>query len=208
MRTISILAAALSLASAATVWSKQEDVRPDFVIEIEPDFGPDFGDWNGGVWCPEKQYAHGFKQKTDAWCSGGGECTGLNSMELFCGFSGEDSYISSVKEYEGPFGDWHEERLCGPKEFMKLAQQNYQTYQGIWVDDAASNGVSFICNNDTNLNAGPDTVWRPDNVWTSFVACPVESVICGFETKGSTAFPDNTEITRIKFFCCNILPLQ
>ena len=110
-----------------------EDVRPDFVIEIEPDFGPDFGDWNGGVWCPEKQYAHGFKQKTDAWCSGGGECTGLNSMELFCGFSGEDSYISSVKEYEGPFGDWHEERLCGPKEFMKLAQQNYQTYQGIWV---------------------------------------------------------------------------
>jgi len=178
------------------------------VIEIEPDFGPDYGEWNGGAWCPEKQYAHGFKQKTDAWCSGGGECTGLNGIEMFCGFDGEDSYIGSIKEYEGPFGDWHEERLCAPKGFLKQGQQNYQSYQGIWTDDAGSDGVSFICDDDTNLDAGPDTHWRPDNVWTSFVACPGESVICGFETKGSTAFPDNTEVCRVKFFCCNKVPLE
>ena len=71
---------------------------------------------------------------------------------------------------------------------MKEAQQNYQSYQGVWVgksvglntiyhtsfyqDDSGSNGVSFICNNGTDLLAGPDTVWRPDNVWTSFVSCP------------------------------------
>merc|ERR1711990_475733 len=59
--------------------------RDDFVTEIEPDYGPDWGDWNGGVYCPEKQFAHGFKQKTDSWCSGGGECTGLNAIEFLCG---------------------------------------------------------------------------------------------------------------------------
>ena len=75
-------------------------------------------------------------------------------------------------------------------------------------DDAGSDGVSFICDDETDLDASADTTWRPDNVWTSFVACPAESVICGFETKGSTAFPDNTEITRVKFFCCNKVPLE
>ena len=24
-----------------------------------------------------------------------------------------------IREYEGPFGDWHGERLCKPKEFLK-----------------------------------------------------------------------------------------
>ena len=28
------------------------------------------------------QFATGFQQKTDAWCSGGGECTGLNSVRI------------------------------------------------------------------------------------------------------------------------------
>merc|ERR1712141_7807 len=177
--------------------------RADFVTEIEPDYGPDWGDWNGGVFCPEHQFAHGFKQKTDSWCSGGGECTGLNAIEFLCGLITEDHYQTTVKEYEGPFGEWHQERLCANKEFLKEAQQNYQSYQGVWVDDSGSNGVSFLCNNGTDLLAGPDTVWRPDNVWTSFVSCPGNSLICGFETKGHTAFPDNSEIDRVKFYCCD-----
>merc|ERR1711936_1088429 len=78
--------------------------RSDFVTEIEPDYGPDWGDWNGGVFCPEHQFAHGFKQKTDSWCSGGGECTGLNAIEFLCGILDEDHYQTTVKEYEGPFG--------------------------------------------------------------------------------------------------------
>ena len=24
-----------------------------------------------------------------------------------------------IRQYEGPFGDWHGERLCKPKEFLK-----------------------------------------------------------------------------------------
>merc|ERR1711902_233472 len=67
-----------------------------------------------------------------------------------------DTYESVVREYEGPFGDWHQERLCAPREFLKQGQQNYQDYQGMFADDSGSNGVSFICNNGTNLNAGPD----------------------------------------------------
>ena len=71
-------------------------------------------------------------------------------------------------------------------------------------DDAGSNGVSFLCDDGTDLLAGPDTVWTQDNVWTSFVSCPVDSVVCGFETLGHTMFPDNSEIDRVKFFCCSL----
>ena len=91
---------------------------------------------------------------------------------MMCGRLTEDTYETVVREYEGPFGDWHEERLCKPREFLKQGQQNYQEYQGMFADDSGSNGVSFICNNGTDLLAGPDTHWRPDNVWTSFVSCP------------------------------------
>ena len=28
--------------------------------------------------------------------------------------------------------------------------------------------------------------------------------MCGFETKGSTWFPDNTEISRMRFYCCTL----
>ena len=39
-------------------------------------------------------------------------------------------------------------------------------------DDAGCNGVSFKCDNGTDLDAGADVVWVNDNVWTSFVSCP------------------------------------
>jgi len=177
--------------------------REPFAI-IEPSYGPDWGEWNDGVICPDNTFAHGFEQKTDSWCSGGGECTGLNGIQMMCGRLTEDTYESVIREYEGPFGDWHQERLCKPKEFLKQGQQNYQNYQGMWVDDAGSNAVSFKCNNGTDLDAGADMVWVNDNVWTSFVSCPGDTLICGFQTKGQTAFPDNAEINRVRFYCCNI----
>merc|ERR1719270_2593461 len=108
------------------------------VTTIEPSYGPDWGEWNGGVMCPDNTFAHGFEQKTDAWCSGGGECTGLNGIQMMCGRLTEDTYETVVREYEGPFGDWHEERLCKAREFLKQGQQNYQEYQGMFVDDSGS----------------------------------------------------------------------
>ena len=72
------------------------------------------------------------------------------------------------------------------------------------TDDAGTCGVSFKCDEGTDLDAAADTHWVYGNVWTSFVICPDDSVICGFETKGSTAFPDNVEINRVRFHCCNI----
>ena len=39
---------------------------------------------------------------------------------------------------------------------------------------------------------------RSDSVWGPFVSCPQETVMCGFQTKGYTAFPDNNEIFRVR----------
>ena len=52
-----------------------------------------------------------------------------------CAIPGEDSYVAKVREYEGPFGDWHNERLCAPKGFLKMGQQNFQSYQGIFTGE-------------------------------------------------------------------------
>ena len=77
-------------------------------------------------------------------------CPGLNGIQMMCGRLTEDTYetiIRSVmmitrmidddnddgREYEGPFGEWHEEHLCKPKEFLKQGQQNYQSYQGMFA---------------------------------------------------------------------------
>merc|ERR1712130_166781 len=102
--------------------------------------------------------------------SGGGECTGLNSIRMFCGLVGEPSYIAAAEPYyEGPFGDWHSERLC---------------------------------------NAGADIHYTSDSVWGPFVSCPQETVMCGFQTKGYTAFPYNNEIFRVRFLCCDLPPTK
>ena len=61
------------------------------------------------------------------------EFTSWMFSEFMCAISGQDNYVSTVREYEGPFGEWHNERLCAPKGFMKEGQQNYQSYQGIFT---------------------------------------------------------------------------
>ena len=53
-------------------------------------------------------------------------------LEFMCAIPGQDNYVSTIREYEGPFGDWHGERLCAPQGFLKEGQQNYQSYQGIF----------------------------------------------------------------------------
>ena len=45
-------------------------------------------------------------------------------------------------------------------------------------DDAGCNGVSFKCDNGTDLDAAADVVWVNDNVWTSFVSCPGKYETC------------------------------
>ena len=81
MKLVLTLVSFVSFSGAKQVhYNHIKDVRPDYVITIEPDYDTDYGDWNGGAFCDDNEYAHGFKQKTDAWCSGGGECTGLNAI--------------------------------------------------------------------------------------------------------------------------------
>ena len=92
--------------------------------------------------------------------------------------------------------------------FRIVWNSNHYWSISFWLaDDAGTCGVSFKCDEGTDLDAAGDTHWVANNVWTSFVICPNDSVICGFETKGSTAFPDNVEINRVRFHCCNILTI-
>lgn len=134
-------------------------------------------------------------------------------------------------------GEWHQERLCNEREFLKEAQQNYQSYQGMWVGKegwstdthidliihyqttpALTAWVLSVTTEQTSMlvatrfggqtMCGPASclarviIWRSQTrIWAQ--PYPGNSLICGFETKGHTAFPDNSEIDRVKFFCCD-----
>ena len=99
------------------------------------------------------------------------------------------------------------------------------------MDDAGAGGVSFRCSNGYDLDAGADIHYtsvtipphiafpialifhcnfalRSDSVWGPFVSCPQETVMCGFQTKGYTAFPDNNEIFRVRSVLVMILMLE
>jgi len=129
MLLLSLLLLHLGFTSAGSLAARSSsgEVRPDYKFTIEPNFGHDFDqEWNEESWCPENEFATGFQQKTDAWCSGGGECTGLNSVRIviiimiiiivvvviivlmpiiivqirmFCGLVGEPSYIAAAEPY-------------------------------------------------------------------------------------------------------------
>ena len=79
----------------------------------------------------------------------------IGQIRMFCGLVGEPSYIAAAEPYyevetdflfnlavnvstsmcitaifcQGPFGDWHSERLCNATDFLKDGQLEYQEYQ-------------------------------------------------------------------------------
>ena len=107
------------------IYSFKKAERPDYVITIEPDYDTDYGEWNGGVYCPEKEYAHGFKQKTDAWCSGGGECTGLNGIGKIRDVVGNSFHI--------PTEDTFFQSLCVPFLAKTTTYQRLGSTRGLLV---------------------------------------------------------------------------
>ena len=109
----------------------------------------------------------------------------------------EEDTIQPFLFQQGPFGDWHSERLCNATDFLKDGQMEYQEYQvhiihqvsryhpelqGIWVDDAGAGGVSFRCSNGYDLDAGADihytSVAIPSRIVFSAMLSP-GVVLCG-----------------------------
>ena len=50
----------------------------------------------------------------------------LSEPQIFC--VGKNIFFCQLV-YKGPFGDWHEERLCNATDFLKDGQLEYQEYQ-------------------------------------------------------------------------------
>ena len=50
----------------------------------------------------------------------------LSVPQIFCV---EKNIFLCQLVYKGPFGDWHEERLCNATDFLKDGQLEYQEYQ-------------------------------------------------------------------------------
>ena len=154
----------------------------------------------------------------DVWETGGGNS--WNCHQACPDDPGQEAFISFVSgNMKDPLESGIRRDCVSQESFWSKVNKTIRSTRGcglvsvgciLWrltlvtVDDAGSNGVSFICNNGTDLDAGADTHWVQGNIWTSFVSCPGDSLICGFETKGQTLFPDNSEIDRVRFYCCSL----
>ena len=77
--------------------------------------------------------------------------------------------------YKGPFGDWHEERLCNATDFLKDGQLEYQEYQvdvecrRPQVEQLTSRGCGWTTQGQggSASSAPTATTWTPGPTFTT-----------------------------------------
>jgi len=208
LRFISVLLA-LYLASAdpvdrATQTLTQRTYKTAFQPQIYHDFG---GRWNTPQFCPDGQWASGYRQKTDRGCAGGRECSGLNGIELLCSSEGGQKQLGYAKtEISVPLGqdvNWRANHWCPEGKFLNAAQILSQPDQGMFSDDDAVEGVNFQCDDGSHAYADASEMKRRhgDN-WLSFTSCPAGTLICGVRVAGQWEMFDNVALDKVAFACC------
>merc|ERR1711971_593670 len=121
--------------------------------------GP-WGSWLGAEFCPEGQYARGFRIRSE-WPVGNGDDTAANAVKLYCsspGWSYDNQYCASagdptctmVGNFEGYWGEWcGSGAQCPSGEFVVGFDQKVEGKQGYGIDDTALNDIAALCSDGT-----------------------------------------------------------
>ena len=114
-------------------------MRADHVVTVTPASGY-CGDWKPSVFCDPGAYAIGYRMRVES-SQGNGDDTALNSVQLFCSAppGGLSEFITS---YDGLWGSWHPEALCGASGVLT---GRFENNQGTNADDSAMNGLQLHC---------------------------------------------------------------
>merc|ERR1711976_9182 len=205
MKTLLALLGLVAFGSAGYQNQNARQYKSYFIPQIYKDHG---GKYNGAYFCPDGTWASGWRQKTDKGCAGGGECSGLNGIELLCSSSGGNHQVGNAKtEIDVPLGldvNWRANHWCADGKWLNAAQLLSQPDQGFFADDAGVEGVNFRCDDGSDSFGSGDEVRRTnrDN-WLEFSSCPAGTLICGVNAAGEWEMFDNVAFDKVAFFCCD-----
>jgi hypothetical protein len=182
----------------STVEQGVRTMRADHVVTVTPASGY-WGDWKPSVFCEPGAYAIGYRMRVES-SQGNGDDTALNSVQLFCSAppGGLSEFITS---YDGLWGSWHPEALCGASGVLTGARVRMEPPQGSG-DDTGANDVQFTCSNGGTIAAFGGQGWGD---WTGYQTCPLGTAVCGlsirFENNQGTN-ADDSAMNGLQLHCC------
>jgi len=182
----------LSTVEQATLW------RADQVATVTAAEGA-WGEWKQSFYCKPGSYAIGYRMRVES-SQGNGDDTALNSVQLYCSAppGGLPEFISS---YDGLWGSWYPEALCGASGYLMGATVRMEAPQGSG-DDTGANDVQFTCSNGGTITAPGGQGW---GTWMAHQACQTGTVVCGlsirFENNQGTN-GDDSAMNGLRLHCC------
>jgi hypothetical protein len=156
-----------------------------------------WGDWQGIRYCPDDSFATGYRMKVEGQ-QGGGDDTGLNSVELQC--TDREGVNTGVQAHPGLYGGWNDWKYCPNDGFITGGSMRVEGNQG-GGDDTAGNSVRAQCSDGSKIEAPGGSPWGD---WYSYFTCPAGQAVCGIEARieGSQGGGDDTGLNGLRFVCC------
>ncbi|XP_052093529.1 vitelline membrane outer layer protein 1 homolog isoform X2 [Mytilus californianus] len=179
----------------------------DYIYTLSVTNGGVFGDWTYQEFCTKGHYAIGYKMRIEGPHADSSE---LNAIEMICGSRGGVRCGDTASSGQQKWGDWTEEALCPARTLLVAFSLQVHQYNVVESDNTGANYVKFKCRyfkddvSDFDLSYPPGYgIYGTYGEWSD--ACPVNSAICGIQTKihpvqGGGA--DDTALNDVKFFCC------
>ncbi|XP_063448452.1 vitelline membrane outer layer protein 1 homolog [Mytilus trossulus] len=177
----------------------------DYISTLSVTNGGVFGDWTYQEFCTKGHYAVGYRMKIEGPDD---DRTELTAIEIICGSRGGFPCGETSSSGQQGWGDWTEEVHCPTKTLLVAFSLQVQQYN-VGIDNTGANYVKFKCRYfkydagyfDLSYPPGYGT-YGSYGEWSD--ACPVNSAICGIQTKihgGSPYGQDDTALNDVRFFC-------
>ncbi|KAH3782856.1 vitelline membrane outer layer protein 1-like isoform X1 [Dreissena polymorpha] len=168
--------------------------------------GGPFGSWRDNQYCPRSTYAVGYQIKVEQSVGSHDDDTALNGISLVCANLDGEGFGTVSSGFE-QFGSWYGIATCPHGLFMIQFNFRVEPYLGHGDDDTTANDIEFICDRSPNtqavIHAPEGTTWGS---WALSSACPLNSGICGIQTKIESYLShneDDTTLNDVKMFCCD-----
>jgi len=165
----------------------------------------DAGSWGAAALCPEYTFVREFEVLYQP--AGSFDDTAVNAVKLYCSSPETGLDVAYVTSSTSPNGQWMGLNVCQGG-WMTGFRAKVLEYQGLFTDDVAVQDMMGSCQGNETIGGYTDTSRIKDGDWSSWTECPLETAVCGLQTRveNPQLVDDDTAITDISLFCCE-LPL-
>lgn len=167
---------------------------------ILPGNGCEMGSFQNVVLCPAGSFVTGLKTRVEP-NQGSGDDTGLNAVSLQCKNPAGSITATEILSYAGLWGTWSALSSCPGSTFAVAVALRVLPDQGSG-DDIAADAVALTCSDNTTVLGTPNALGL--GAWGPTARCPAGTAICGYKIRFAPYGGDDTAMTDIVAYCCNL----